>query len=146
MPIDARTEPRRRLRHVITIDAHTLVADMPVLSGGDDGGPSSHDYFDASLVACMGQTAILYARLHELPLERVLLHVERDASREREGTYVLSVTVGLEGDLTLAQRARVLEIVDRCPIHKLMTTATVEIRTVEGGPFHAPPGTTGRAD
>src|SRR5262245_23977035 len=131
MPIDAWTEPRGRLRHVITIDAHTVVADMGA-PGGDDTGPSSHDYFDASLLACMGQTAIMYARLHALPLERVRLHAERDASREREGTYVLNVTVGFEGDLSAPQRARMLEIIGRCPIHKLMTTATVEIRTVEG--------------
>lgn len=131
MPIDAWTEPLGRLRHVITIDTHTLVADMPSASGGDDSGPSSHDYFDASLLACMGQTAIMYARLHELPLERVLLHVERDASREREGTYVLNVTVSLEGELSVQQRARLLQIVDRCPVHKLMTTTTIEIHTVE---------------
>src|SRR5262245_54092794 len=130
MPIDARTEPRGRLRHVITIDEHTLVADMPREAGGDDSGPSSHDLFDASLAACMAQTAIMYARLHQFHLERVLLHVERDASREREGTYVLNVTVGFEGDLSADQRARLLQIVDRCPVHKLMTVRTIEIRTV----------------
>ena len=138
MPIDAWTEPLGRLRHVITIDAHTVVADMAV-PGGDDTGPSSHDYFDASLLACMGQTAIMYARLHALPLERVHLHAERDASREREGTYLLNVVIDLEGDITDAQRARMLQIVGRCPIHKLMTTATIEIHTVEGGRFQAPP-------
>jgi len=131
MPIDARTEPRGRLRHVIAIDAHTLVGDMPREAGGDDTGPSSHDLFDTSLATCMGQTAILYARLHQWPLERVRLHVERDASREREGTYALSVTVGFEGDLSAAQTSRLLEIVDRCPVHRLMTSTTIEIRTVE---------------
>jgi len=130
MSIDCRTEPRGRLRHVLTIDAHTLVADMPPASGGDASGPSSHDYFDASLAACMGQTAMLYARSHGIPLERVHLRVERDVSREREGTYVLNVTVGLEGELSNEHRVRLLQIVDRCPVHKLMTMTTVEIHTV----------------
>jgi len=131
MPIDAWTEPRGRLRHVITIDAHEIVADMPLEAGGDAGGPTSHDDFDASLAACMAQTAIMYARFHQLHLERVLLRVERDDSREREGTYVLNVTVGFEGDLSVEQRSRLLQIVDRRPVHKLMTKRTIEIRTVE---------------
>jgi putative redox protein len=79
----------------------------------------------------MAQTAVMYARLHRLHLERVLVHVERDASRERDGTYVLNITIGFEGDLSADHRARMLQIIERCPVHKLMTTATVEIRTVE---------------
>jgi len=130
MTIDCRTDPPGSLRHVLRIGPHTLVADMPFEAGGDDGGPSSHDLFDASLAACMAQTAVMYARLHQLSLERVLLHVERDASREREGTYALNVTVGFEGDLSVDQRARMLQIIDRCPVHKLMTVRTIEIRTV----------------
>jgi len=129
MSIDCLTEPRGRLRHVLTIDAHTLVADMPLASGGDASGPSPHDYFDASLATCKALTAMIYARSHGIPLERVHLRVERDDTREREGTYVLNVTVGFEGGLSVEQRARLLQIVDHCPVHKLMTATTIEIRT-----------------
>jgi len=130
MSIDCRTEPPGGLRHVLRIGTHTLVADMPLAAGGDASGPSAHDLFDASLAVCMAQTTMLYARMHGISLERVRVHVDRDDSREREGPYVLSVEVGFEGDLTAQQRARILEILDRCPVHKLMTMTTVEIHTV----------------
>ena len=130
MAIDCLTDPPGGLRHVLRIGSHTLVADLPLEPGGDASGPSAHDYFDASLAVCMAQTTMLYARLHGIRLDRVSVHVDRDASREREGPYVLSVEVGFEGDLTAAQRARILEILDHCPVHKLMTATTVEIRIV----------------
>jgi len=130
MTIDCLTDPPGRLRHVLRIGPHTLVADTPLEAGGDASGPSAHDYFDASLAVCMAQTGILYARLHGIRLDRVSVHVDRDDSREREGRYVLGVVVGFEGDLTAPQRARILEILGRCPVHRLMTDTTIEIRTV----------------
>jgi putative redox protein len=129
MSIDCRTETNGKFRHVLTIDRHTLYADMPLASGGEASGPGAHDYFDASLAACKALTAMVYAKSHGLALDRVNVHLERDDSQERQGTYVLRVKVGFEGALSEAEKAKLLEIVGRCPVHKLMTTATIDIQT-----------------
>jgi putative redox protein len=61
--------------------------------------------------------------------------VDRDDSRERQGTYVLKVRVGFHGPMSEEQRAKLYAVVAKCPIHKLMTTTEVEIETapLEGG-------------
>ena len=56
------------------------------------------------------------------------MEVERDDSHERQGAYVLTVKLGFEGALSDADRQKLHDTVLRCPIHKLMTTTTVEIR------------------
>jgi len=129
MPIDCRTESNGRLRHILTIDQHTLYADLSISSGGEGSAPGPHDYFDAALAACKSTTAMLYARSHGWKLDRVNVHIDRDDSNERQGTYVLRVKVGFEGALSEAEKSRLLEIVGRCPVHKLMTTATIDIQT-----------------
>jgi putative redox protein len=128
MTIDCRTETAGRLTHLVTIGPHTLRADMPVESGGDAKGPGAHDLFDASLAVCKAHTAMLYARLHGLALDRVEVHVERDAARERQGEYVLQLRIAFEGELSDAQKSKLFEIAGRCPVHKLMTSARIDIR------------------
>ena len=100
MPIDCRTESNGRLRHILTIDQHTLYADLSISSGGEGSAPGPHDYFDAALAACKSTTAMLYARSHGWKLDRVNVHIDRDDSNERQGTYVLRVKVGFEGALS----------------------------------------------
>jgi putative redox protein len=129
MSIDSRTETSGQFKQRLTIDRHTLYADMPIETGGGAAGPGAHDYFDASLAACKALTAMIYARSHGLALDRVNIHIDRDDSRERQGVYVLQVRVGFEGALSEAEKSKLLEIVGRCPVHKLMTSATIDIRT-----------------
>lgn len=113
----------------IQIGRHVLTADEPVESGGDDAGPNPHDLFDASLAACKAITLIMYAQRREMPLEGVDIEVTRDESREREGHYSLNVSLDLHGQLDDDQRTRLAQIADRCPVHKLMTKATIDIQT-----------------
>lgn len=129
MSIDSRTENVGKYRQVLQIDARTLHADVSVAAGGEDSAPDPHDYFDASLATCKALTAAMYAKLHKYALDRVIVHIERDGSAERQGTYVLKVKVGFEGALTEAEKQRLHDIVTRCPIHKLMTTTTIDIQT-----------------
>ena len=68
-----------------------------------------------------------FTTLSGIPLERVESHVESDDSQERAGVYKLRVRVELIGPLTDDQRAQVLRAIAACPIHKLMTTADVQI-------------------
>ena len=97
--------------------------------GGRDEAPGPHDYFDAALAACKSLTATWYAKKNDIPLERVESHVERDASEERKGRYVLRVRLAFQGPLTDEQKKRIYDAVSRCPVHKLMTTTEVMIET-----------------
>lgn len=117
------------LQQRIQIEHNSLVADVSVAHGGEGAGPDPHELFDASLGACKAMTLLMYARQRELPLERVTVDVERDDSEERKGLYRLNVTLHLEGALTDAQRQQLLQIADRCPVHKLMTNSTIEVQT-----------------
>jgi putative redox protein len=127
--IDCETETPGEFAQLLRIGAHTLHADLPAADGGHDTGPGAHDLFDAALAACKTLTATWYAKKHGIPLERVESHVERDASQERQGTYKLKLRLVFHGALSDEQRHKIHAAVARCPVHKLMTTTTVEIET-----------------
>jgi putative redox protein len=129
MTIDCETEAPNEFPQVLHVRAHTLRADVNEAGGSHDSAPDPHDYFDAALVACKTLTATWYAKRNKIPLERVEAHVDRDASQERTGTYVMKVRVAFHGPLTPEQRAKLFDVVGRCPIHKLMTTTEVVIET-----------------
>ncbi|MCI0571559.1 MAG: OsmC family protein [Myxococcaceae bacterium] len=142
MAITSQTEQPRAFRQVLRVGPHTLHADVSPEAGGQDSAPGPHDYFDASLAACKALTAMWYAKKHGLALERVETVVERDDSRERQGHYVLEVKLGFFGALTAEDERRLHDAVALCPIHKLMTTATVDIVTA---PLETPPQAKGDA-
>ncbi len=116
--------------HRITIRAHELLADMSVAEGGLDEGPSPHDLYDAALGACKALTMLWYARRNGIPLEDIHVGVERDASREREGVYRLVTRVAVAGPMSEAERAKLIEVAGKCPVHKLMTQVKTEIETI----------------
>jgi len=128
--IDCESERPNEYRQVLHVRAHTLHADVGADSGSVDSAPGPHDYFDAALAACKALTATWYAKKNGFPLDRVESHVERDASQERAGTYRLTVRLQFHGPLDEAQRQKLYDVVARCPIHKLMTTTTVEVATL----------------
>jgi putative redox protein len=116
---------------------HRWLADEPVAVGGDDSGPGPYDLLAASLGACTAMTLRMYARQKGLPLERVRVrlkhskihatdceHCETSAGRidriERE--------IELQGPLDDAQHRRLLEIADRCPVHRTLH-AEVDVPT-----------------
>jgi len=115
--------------HRITVRAHELTADIAAAAGGADAGPDPHDLYDSALGACKALTMVWYAQRNAIPLEDVQVDVVRDATQERNGTYRLTTTVTLTGDLSDAQRDRLLDVAAKCPVHKLMTAVTTEIET-----------------
>lgn len=118
--------PESALRYTVTVDSHV----MPMgFSAPDGDGPDPHDYFDGALGGCKALTLMWYARRKQLPLVSVDVDVIRDAAEERRGVYKLTARLTLNGDLTEAQRAELLAVADKCPIHRLMTTADVQITT-----------------
>jgi len=123
----------------ILAGVHRLVADEPVAAGGLDSGPGPYDLLLAALGACTSMTIRLYAERKGLPLRRVevklrhsRIHATDCADCEtREGMLDrIERAITLEGDLDAAQRARLMEIADKCPVHRTLTSE-VNIRTFE---------------
>lgn len=117
------------LRHSIEIGPHRLQADVPAELGGTGSAPEPHDLFDAALGACQALTLMLYARQRGLPLDSLDVRVSRDDSQERQGHYRLAVELALHGSLDEAQRQQLLRIAGKCPVHKLMTGAEIQVDT-----------------
>lgn len=116
---------------------HVLAADEPVGVGGDDSGPTPYGYLLGALGACTSMTLRMYARHKQLPLEHIAValshrqtHADDCAECEhREGGIdVIDRRIAITGDLTDAQRTRLLQIADRCPVHRTLT-GQLEIHT-----------------
>jgi putative redox protein len=118
-----------KMRHLIHVRRHVVAADGSEAQGGEDSGPSPHDLFDASLGACKALTVLWYANRKHIPVEDIRVDVERDDAAERAGVYRLRTTLALTGALSDAQRRELLAVAGKCPVHKLMTQSTIEIRT-----------------
>jgi putative redox protein len=129
MSIESKTARPPACAQSLQVGSHSLRADMVEEHGGHDEGPSPHDLFDASLVACKTLTAHWYAKRSGIPLEAVSAVVERDDSKEREGVYKLTVRLSYQGEMTDQQRTKLHSAVMRCPIHKLMASSEVVIET-----------------
>jgi len=124
----------------IQIGSHRLTADEPVESGGTDTGSSPYDLLLAALGSCTSMTISLYARRKGWPLEEVtvlLSHSKiyaadcaecetREAKIDR-----IEREIKLTGPLTAEQRSKLMEIADKCPVHRTLTSE-INIRTKEG--------------
>ena len=119
----------RKMMHTVSVRQHTFAVDEPVANGGEDAGPTPHDVYDSALGACKAMTVLWYANRKQIPVEGIQVSVDRDDSEERKGVYRLRVTLSLGGPLSDAQRQELLAVAEKCPVHKLMTQVTTEIRT-----------------
>ncbi len=110
----------------IAIRQFHLFADEPPDLGGNDTGPTPFEWILAGLGACKAITVKMYAARKGWELEDVNV----DCSLEKvENSPVIHANLQLVGVLTTEQQQRLLEIADRCPVHKLLT-AEVQIHTV----------------
>ena len=110
--------------------------------GGLDSGPGPYDLLLAGLGACTSMTIRLYAELKKLPLARVAVRLTHDKIHAKDCENCETVegmvdridrTITLEGPLDAAQRARLMEIADKCPVHRTLKSE-IDIRTVERPP------------
>ena len=127
-----------RLQQRITMGRHGLIADEPESVGGMDSGPGPYDLLLAALGACTSMTLRLYAARKGWPLERVTvrlrhgkIHASDCADCETRGDARIDTIerrLTLKGPLDGEQRARLLEIADRCPVHRTLESE-VKVRT-----------------
>ncbi len=129
MRITVRRDGTTTTRHLLKVRAHEIPVDVLAEEGGADAGPTPHDLYDASLASCKALTVLIYARRKNMPVEDIEVGVERDDSGERKGVYRLKSTLRVTGDLSDAQRAELLRVAGKCPVHRLMTEVTTEIET-----------------
>lgn len=107
-----------KFQQQIKIGPHELVGDEPVSVGGDDGGPDPHELVLAGLGTCTSMTVKMYADRKGWPLAAVEVEI---GAVKQEGAWVVQRAIRLEGELTEEQRARLLEIAEKCPVHKMLT-------------------------
>jgi len=117
-------------RQDITIGGkHQLVADEPVSMGGTDQGPSPYQLLSAALGACTTMTIRLYARRKAIRLSYVACDVTHDKCHTEEcdgcdksqvKVDVFHRSIRLEGDLSAEDRAGLLAIADKCPVHRTL--------------------------
>ena len=130
---------RGLFEQTVAAGRHHFLADEPAEVGGKDAGPGPYDLLLAGLGACTSMTLRLYANRKKLPLERVRVTLQHrrvhtedcvDCEEKDRKLEVIDREITLTGALDEAQRVRLMEIADKCPVHRTLTSQ-VRIRTVE---------------
>jgi putative redox protein len=100
---------------------HRITADADKANGGGDEGPDPHDFLCIALGACTSITLQMYANRKKWPLQAVVAKVRW---RKEDTQEVFERDVTLEGPLDAEQRTRLIEIANKCPVHKTLTASS----------------------
>lgn len=121
--------PATGFRTDVEVGGHHLVVDEPVAVGGTDAGPTPYEMLLAGLGACTAMTLRLYADRRKWPLERARIKLQHrkvhvqdciDCVTRPAKMDVVDRVITLEGALSEEQRAKLLEIAERCPVHQTL--------------------------
>jgi len=126
MSITVRRDGITGTRHILKVRAHEIAVDT---GGEHDAGPTPHDLYDSALAACKALTVLVYAQHKGIPVEEIEVVVNRDDSQERQGLYKLDTALHVTGALSEEQKAALLRVAGKCPLHRLMTEVKTEIET-----------------
>ncbi len=120
-----------KFQQSVSIGPHQMLADEPVAAGGEDTGPGPYDFVLAGLGACTSMTMRMYADRKSLPLERVTVTLKHSKiyaqdcaeCETREGMLdQIDRIIAMEGNLDGEQRRKLMEIADKCPVHRTLTS------------------------
>ncbi len=118
-----------RYAQSVSIGPHVLQSDEPTDIDGNDAGPNPHELLMASLGACTNITVQMYAQRHQYPLKgvqaalsyaKVLAENPPDSDAKFGMVDRIQVDISFEGNLSAEQRGRLLEISQKCPVHKML--------------------------
>jgi uncharacterized OsmC-like protein/fermentation-respiration switch protein FrsA (DUF1100 family) len=120
-----------KFQQSVSIGPHQMLADEPVAAGGEDTGPGPYDLVLAGLGACTSMTMRMYADRKSLALERVTvtlkhnkIYAEDCAGCETKAGMLDQIerVIAIEGALDTEQRKKLMEIADKCPVHRTLTS------------------------
>ncbi len=120
-------------RTEIIANGHSLVADEPISAGGANTGPTPYDLLVSALGACTAMTIRMYADHKKLPLDAIIarlrhqkIHAEdcQDCDDSRSRIDFIEREIELQGDLDQPTRQRLLEIANRCPVHRTLESGS----------------------
>ncbi len=132
--------PATGFRIEVDVGGHHLVLDEPIPVGGADEGPSPYEMLLAALGACTAMTLRIYADKRKWPLERARVTLQHrkvhaqdcaDCDTKAAKMDVVDRVLFLEGALNEEQRAKLLEIAERCPVHQTLRSK-IQINTRVG--------------
>jgi uncharacterized OsmC-like protein/alpha/beta superfamily hydrolase len=118
------------LAQLVRAGRHRLPAGEPVAAGGDDAGPGPYDYLLAALGACTSMTMRLYADRKGIPVDRFAVRLSHrrvhaqdcvDCETNEGDIGEITKEITITGDVPEAARTRLLEIAEKCPVHKTLT-------------------------
>jgi len=132
--------PATGFRTEVEVGGHRLVVDEPTAVGGSDKGPTPYEMLLAGLGSCTAMTLRIYADRKKWPLERARISLRHrkvhaqdciDCDQKATRMDVVDRIITLEGALTAEQRAKLLEIANRCPVHQTLQTK-IQVNTTLG--------------
>ncbi len=134
-----------KFQNMVKVGRHRMIADEPASVGGDDTGPSPYDYVSVALAACTSMTLRIYAGFKKLEVGSISVTVDHEKVASAHCNDCGAVAEGkagkidrferrirIDGQVDDQTREKLLEIADKCPVHKTLEGTAAVVTTVEG--------------
>ena len=123
MTIEARLHRPNGALTTLSNGRHVWNADIDKTLGSNDRAPDPHDLLDSALAACTTLTLELYIRRRQMPVTglRVTINHVEDKNEQGQVRYQMMRHIYIEGDVSDVDRENMLEIANKCPIHRLLS-------------------------